>query len=128
MFNTITNNLPVYLDEHDYVTIDSLIAPQTIQQTLQQDFKTLISPAGLALKSMISNDPVGISFIGLKKMQHLQYDENYQLYNNYIVTKDEKHLLIFITPKYPASNTGRNEIFLKGLDNIIQKLTTNRHY
>jgi predicted RND superfamily exporter protein len=124
LFKTINNNLPVYLDENDYSTIDSLITPQTIKQTLEQDFKTLVSPAGLALKNMISNDPVGISFIGLKKMQHLQYDENYQLYNNYIITKDEKHLLIFITPAYASSNTGENEKFLKGLDNIIQNLTT----
>ncbi len=121
MFNTISNNLPVYLDGKDYRIIDSLIQPKTIKQTLQQDFKTLISPAGLALKNMISNDPVGISFIGLKKLQGLQYDDNYQLYNNYILTKDEKHLLIFIMPAYPSSNTGENEKFLRGLDNIIRK-------
>jgi len=60
LFNTINNNLPVYLDEKDYATIDSLIAPQTTRQTLEQDFKTLVSPAGLALKNMISRDPVGI--------------------------------------------------------------------
>ena len=123
LFKTISNNLPVYLDTTDYATIDSLIAPKAIKNTLGQDFKTLVSPAGLALKSMISNDPVGISFIGLKKIQHLQYDENYQLYNNCILTKDNKHLLIFITPAYPSANTGENEIFLKGLDDIIQGLT-----
>ena len=123
LFNSINNNLPVYLDEKDYATIDSLIQPQIIEQTLQQDFKTLVSPAGLALKNMISHDPVGISFIGLKKIQHLQYDENYELYNNYVVTKDQKHLLIFITPKYPSANTGENEKILSGLDNIIQSLT-----
>ncbi|MGN6214714.1 1-acyl-sn-glycerol-3-phosphate acyltransferase [Parafilimonas sp.] len=127
LFNTINNNLPVYLGEKDYRAIDSLIEPNNLQQTLQQDFKTLVSPAGLALKNMISNDPVGISFIGLKKVQHLQYDENYQLYNNYIITKDEKHLLIFITPKYPSANTGENENFLTGLDTIIHKLTSNSH-
>ncbi|MBS1746988.1 MAG: 1-acyl-sn-glycerol-3-phosphate acyltransferase [Bacteroidetes bacterium] len=127
LFNTINNNLPVYLDEDDYSTIDSLIQPAKIRQTLQQDFKTLISPAGLALKNMISHDPIGISFIALKKVQHLQYDENYQLYNNYIVTKDEKHLLIFITPKYTSANTGENEKFLEGLDAIIHDLTTGRY-
>jgi predicted exporter len=121
--STISNNLPVYLDENDYLVIDSLITPQTIKQTLEQDFKTLVSPAGLALKTMISNDPVGISSIGLKKLQHLQYDENYQLYNNYVVTRDEKHLLIFITPAYASSNTGENEKFLKGLDKIVQNIT-----
>ena len=33
---------------------------------------------------MISNDPVGISFLGLKKLQQLQYDENFELYDNYV--------------------------------------------
>lgn len=124
LFENISNNLPVYLDEKDYATIDSLTAPQTIKQTLEQDLKTLVSPAGLALKNMISRDPVGISFIGLKKLQNLQHDDNYQLYNNYIVTKDEKHLLIFITPAYASANTGENEKFLQGLDDIIQNLAT----
>ena len=123
LFQTINDHLPVYLNENDYATIDSLIAPQTVKQTLQQDFKTLVSPAGLALKNMISSDPVGISFIGLKKIQQLQYDENYQLYDNYIVTKNNKHLLIFITPAYPSNNTGKNAVLLNGLDNIIQQLT-----
>ena len=72
---------------------------------------------------MISKDPVGISFLGLKKIQQLQYDENFELYDNYIITKDQKHLVLFITPAYPPNNTGKNALLLKGLDSIIN---TNR--
>jgi poly(A) polymerase Pap1 len=57
---------------------------------------------------MLSKDPVGISFIGLKKIQQLQYDDNFELYDSYIITKDQKHLLIFITPAFPSNNTGKN--------------------
>ncbi|MFM6926724.1 MAG: glycerol acyltransferase, partial [Ferruginibacter sp.] len=119
LFGTVSEHLPVYLNEKDYAAIDSLIKPETVKQTLEQDLRTLTSPAGFALKSMISKDPVGISFLGLKKLQQLQYDENFELYDNYIVTKDRKHLLLFITPKFPPNNTGKNALLLKGLDSLI---------
>src|SRR5579871_5803383 len=56
-------------------------------------------------------------------MQSLQYDENYELYNNYVVTKDHKHLLLFIVPAYPPNNTGENEKLLNGIDTITDSLT-----
>ena len=121
LFGTISDHLPVYLEEKDYKAIDSLITPEAVKQTLEQDLRTLSSPAGIALKSMISKDPVGISFLGIKKVQQLQYDENFELYDNYVVTKDRKHLLLFITPEYPPNNTGKNALLLRGLDSLINK-------
>lgn len=123
LFGTISDHLPVYLNDKDYTSIDSLITPVKVKETLEQNLRTLSSPAGIALKSMISKDPVGISFLGLKKIQQLQYDENFELYDDYIVTKDQKHLVLFITPAYPPNNTGENALMLKGLDSLI---STNR--
>ncbi|MEO6669697.1 MAG: 1-acyl-sn-glycerol-3-phosphate acyltransferase [Ferruginibacter sp.] len=119
LFNTITDRLPIYLSGNDYKTIDSLIEPATIKETLAQNLRTLTSPAAVAFKNIISSDPVGISFIGLKKLQQLQYDENFELYDSYVMTKDHKNLLLFITPKYGPGNTGKNALFLKGIDSII---------
>ena len=119
LFGTISDHLPVYLEEKDYKAIDSLIQPAAVKQTLEQDLRTLTSPAGFALKNMISKDPVGISFLGLKKIQQLQYDDNFELYDGYVMTKDKKNLLFFITPLYPPNNTGKNAILLEGLDSLI---------
>jgi uncharacterized protein len=125
LYGTISDHLPIYLDEKDYNSIDSLITPEKIKQTLEQNFRTLTSPAGIALKQMISNDPVGITFLGLKKIQQLQYDENFELYDSYVVTKDHRNLLLFITPAYPPQNTGKNALLLKGLDKIINDFSKN---
>ncbi|MEO5892549.1 MAG: 1-acyl-sn-glycerol-3-phosphate acyltransferase [Ferruginibacter sp.] len=124
LFGTVNEHLPIYLNDNDYQAIDSLIAPDKLKETLQQDFRTLTSPAGFALKSMISNDPVGISFLGLKKLQQLQYDENFELFDSYIVTKDHRNLVMFIQPAYPPNNTGKNALLLKGLDEVIDSLGT----
>lgn len=119
LFGTISDHLPVYLEDKDYKAIDSLITPAAVKQTLEQDIRTLSSPSGIALKSMISKDPVGISFLGIKKLQQLQYDENFELYDNYVMTKDLKHLIFFVTPAYPPNNTGKNALLLKGIDSLI---------
>lgn len=122
LMSTVTDHLPVFLEKKDYESIDRLLQPAQIKETLEKNIRTLSSPAGLALKSMISNDPVGISFLGLKKLQQLQYDDNFSLYESYVVTKDYKHLMLFITPAYPPDNTGMNAILLAGLDNILDSL------
>ncbi|MBS1609573.1 MAG: MMPL family transporter, partial [Bacteroidetes bacterium] len=122
LFQTIQDHLPVFLAEKDFKSIDTLISPLNLRSTLEQDIQLLSSPTGIALKSVIATDPTGISFIALKKLQQLQYDDNFELYNNYIVTKDNKHLLLFITPVYPASNTGKNILFFNSLDSVINQL------
>ena len=125
LFSTVSDHLPIYLDDKDYRSIDTLITPTKLKETLQQNFRTLTSPAGIALKNIISNDPVGITFLGLKKLQQLQYDENFELYENYVITKDQQHLLIFITPAFAPNNTGKNALLLEELDKIIDELEGN---
>ncbi len=123
LFGSVSEQLPLYLDKKDYAAIDTLIQPAVVAQTLQKNIRTLGSPAGIALKSIIVKDPVGISFLGLKKLQQLQYDENFELYDSYIVTKNQQHLMLFITPAYPPANTGKNQLLIKGLDKTIDSLS-----
>ena len=123
LFETLDQRLPVYLNEKDYKSIDTLLTPGKLKESLQYDLKTLSSPTGFALKKIIVNDPVGISFIALKKLQQLQYDKNFELYDNYVITKDHKNLLLFITPAFPPNNTAKNLVLLHGLDDIFSKLT-----
>jgi len=127
LFGTINQYLPIYLDDRDYKAIDTLIEPSTVRQSLEQNLRTLTSPAGFALKQMISKDPVGIGFLGLKKIRQLQYDENFELYDNYVFTKDQRNLLFFLTPAYPPNNTGKNAVMLKQLDRLIAQFQKERY-
>ena len=122
LFQTIQEHLPVFLSENDYASVDTLTDPEIIKTTLEHDIRLLSSPSGMALKNIIANDPSGISFIALKKLQQLQYDDNFELYDNHIVSKDNRHLLLFVTPAYPAANTGKNILFFQVLDSVIKNL------
>ena len=63
----------------------------------------------MAMKQLIAKDPLGLSYIPLKKLQDVQQDENTTLYNGYIMSNNQKTLTFFIHTTYPASNTKQNE-------------------
>lgn len=107
--------LPVFLDTADYAAIDRLIAPEQVRQTLEDNLHTLGSPAGMVMKRVIARDPVGITWLGMRKYQDFQYDENYELYDGYVMTRDLRHLVLFILPAYPATETIHNEQLVEGL-------------
>lgn len=125
LFDNIHEHLPVFLEPRDYASIDSLITPEGVKATLERNYRTLTSPAGLALKQFIAKDPSGISSPALKKLQLLQYDQQFELYDNHIITRDGRQLILFITPAYPKNNTGKNAEFLDGLDKVIDSLQLN---
>ncbi|WP_295118285.1 trifunctional MMPL family transporter/lysophospholipid acyltransferase/class I SAM-dependent methyltransferase [uncultured Chitinophaga sp.] len=122
LMGTIRSNLPVFLEAQDYGRIDTLLTPAMLKEALANNYNTLISPAGLVLKQMVQQDPVGISWLGVKKLMHLQYDDQFDLYDNFVVTKDYRHLMIFITPANPPGATGKNALFLKELDKSLDSL------
>lgn len=122
IYNTVHDNLPIYLEEKDYKTIDTLIASESIRSKLESDYKVLTSASGLVLKKLIADDPVGISTIALKKLQSLQIEDNYELYDGYILSKDRKNLVIFITPTNSPNETAKNQILIEGIDKTIASL------
>jgi len=112
--------LPLFLDENDYSTIDTLTSNIHIEASLKKAYRQLLSPASLALRQQVLNDPLGIQGIALKKLQALQEGGEYEAWNGYILSRDHRHLLIFITPANPPGETGKNGEFLKKLGHILE--------
>ncbi len=115
-------HLPIFLDSEDYKVFDSLESPDQLKAVLGRDIKMLSSPAGFAMKSIIGKDPLGLSNPAFKKIRQLQYDDNFDLYDGHIVSRDGRYMLLFVNPAFTADNTGKNSQLFKGMDNIIEKL------
>ncbi|HRG53071.1 MAG TPA: 1-acyl-sn-glycerol-3-phosphate acyltransferase [Bacteroidia bacterium] len=121
VYNTFLNNLPIFLEEKDYQTLDHLITPEKLDTTIERNYRTLLSPASMVMKKNLLRDPVGITPYALKRMQNLQFDDNFVLEDGYIFTKDKKHLLFFITPAIKGSDTEKNTALMSSLDSILNK-------
>ncbi len=122
IYNTVYNNLPFYLDSSDYAKVDSLITPQAIADKTVSNYTALTSASGLVMKKLIADDPLGITPLVLKKMQQLQIDEQYELYDGYMLSKDQRSLFLFITPKFSANQTSENENLIEALDSAGRNL------
>lgn len=120
ILEAVQNNLPFLLSEKDYQQIEQKIPADSIQKILETNYRTLGTPGGMALKQLIVKDPLGITYIALKKLNDLKQDENVDLYDGYVVTKDQKQLTFFIHTNFPSSQTDKN-----GLLEPLLNLTKN---
>lgn len=121
-FDFVYANLPLFLDEADYRAIENKINNDSIAKIVEANYKSLISPTGMVSRDFILRDPLGISFIALKKMQRLSIGDGFGLQDGFVVTKDKRHLLLFITPRLPTNETDKNTVFVGLLNEIKAKL------
>jgi len=118
----VYDNLPLFLDESDYALIDKKLNNDSISVQVEKNYKTLISPTGIVAKDFILNDPLGISFMGLKKLQELNSGDDFQLKDGFLLTKDNSKLLLFISPKLAGTETEKSQLFVEKLQEIQQQL------
>ncbi len=119
VFTILSAHLPVFLTDEDYRQLDTLLKPEHLAQRIHENYRQLVSPSGMITKRIYAKDILGISQLALAKVQQLQYDDNYVLYDNAIFTRDKKHLLFFLAPEYPASDTGHNTKLIEALDEVL---------
>lgn len=120
----VYNNLPLFLEDKDYKAIQTKLQKDSIAATVQGNYKSIISPSGFITKDFILQDPLGISFIALKKLQQLNIGDDFTLDNGFVMTKDKKKLLLFITSDISSSETERNTLFAEKLKSIQENLNT----
>lgn len=122
----VYDNLPLFLEKEDYTAIAGKLRKDSISARIESNYKTLISPTGIVSKDVILKDPLGLSFIGLRKLRQLGVSDDFFLKDGFLTSYDEKNVLLFITPKFSSSETDQNS----KLADILYKLQDqlNRKY
>ncbi len=125
VYEVIHRNLPLFLTDEDYSTIDSLCTPAQIAAKTDANYHALTSASGFILKKLISDDPVGITPIALKKLETLPLDEKFQLYDGYMLTDSNTSLMLFIAPSHTANETAQNEKLYEALATFATQSSNN---
>jgi 1-acyl-sn-glycerol-3-phosphate acyltransferase len=112
--------LPLFLEDKDYLYIDSMVNTAELNAHFTKLKNLLLSPAGMVAKINIASDPLYFTPLVLKKFQTLNFDPNYELYNGYIFNNNLQKLTFLIEPIYPAGETGKNKPFINALDQIVK--------
>ena len=120
----VTDNLPLFLDDNDYRRIDSLLQPDSVAAIVDRTYEAITAPQSFITAPMLRQDPLGLTFMGLRKFQRLQAGDGITLSNGYFVNAGGSHLLAFITTATAASETSRNTAFIRILHETIDSLNT----
>jgi hypothetical protein len=124
IYECFYENLPIFMEDSNYQKIAEMVTDSAIALSIQKDYEALISPGGFVMRDFILKDPLSITPIALKKLEGLKLSENFELYNDYIVSGDKRNLLFFIIPKNPATETFENAQLLSMIDDYGEALET----
>jgi 1-acyl-sn-glycerol-3-phosphate acyltransferase len=122
VYDLVYDHLPVFLEEDDYVIIDSMLTQKAIATRLQSNYTTLSNPSGFAMRRFIAADPLAINALALRHLQQLQPDKQYNHYRQHIFTKDLRHLLFFLVPESSGTESAHNAEIVDHLDESIDHL------
>lgn len=120
--NLVYDNLPLFLDANDYVEITGKLSKDSIAKTTAQNYRNLISPTGIITKKTIRKDPLGLSFIALKKLQQLGIGDDFKLKNGFLLDKMEQNILLFLTPTHGSRDTDKNTALAEKLYSLQDQL------
>src|SRR5690606_10792879 len=109
----VSNNLPLFLDTSDYRHIDTLLQPDSVAANVRAAYQTITSPQNFVTAPFIRQDPLGFIFLGLKKFQQLQAEGPLTLEDGYLMSRDRKNLLAFITSSNGTGETAQNAKFIE---------------
>ncbi|WP_411766918.1 MMPL family transporter [Winogradskyella sp. A3E31] len=122
----VYQNLPLFLEPEDYKVIESKLNSDSLKSITESNYKTIISPSGIVSKSFVVKDPLGLSFLGLNHLNQLDSTDGFKLKDGFLMSDDEKHTLLFLTPKYGTDNTNKNLELSKKLYQLQNDL--DQHY
>jgi len=114
----LTENMPYFLTEPDYLRMDTLLTIENIALQMNNNKRMLMSPVGMVMKHNIMADPLHFSAPILSGLRDFQVSDQFQLYNDFIFSKDRKEGVITIESQFSMSETQQNSLLLKLLDKI----------
>ena len=123
LYDFYYSNLPLFLDSSDYKEMSGYLEKETVEKKMAGNYRSLISPASFAIKDYILKDPLSLTPLVLKKFNNLRLEENYRIRQQRIFTKGGDSLIFFVSTSHPSSETGKNAILIKAIEQRIEQVS-----
>ena len=116
-------NIPYFLTEREYSRMDSLLcADSYVAEQLDRDREMLMFPSGGLLSENISRDPLNLFTPVLSKLQGLQQENKFEMYDGYIFTPDMSRAIVMLSSPFGNSETDKNSQLLQLLTSGIEQM------
>lgn len=119
----LQQNIPTFLEESDYNTIDSLISQEQLDQQMTENFMMLCSPSGIAFQDMIIQDPLAFRNIFKDKMSTMQkgLGGNFIVHEHHLFVPDTTVALGFLSPSFKSFDSKASNKLVQMMEDEIIK-------
>jgi predicted RND superfamily exporter protein len=114
-------NAPVFLDQSQYLQLDSLLTRTQIEAQMADNYNTVTSNAGIAYKEIITQDPIGLRNIFISQVGDFGLGGNYLLYNGHIFTSDTTVAMAFLSPNFKTLDSKLSTQFVEILQQAVKE-------
>lgn len=116
-------HVPLFLDSTDYPKMDSLFTKENIDKQMAENYMTLMSPAGMAFRDVIIQDPLAMRNIFIGKLSGIQegLGSNYIVKDKHFFTPDTAIVLAFISPNFQSFNSKESIKLIEMLEDEIEQ-------
>lgn len=116
--------LPFFMDSLDYKWLkENALQESWLDEQMAKNYRSLIAPTGMVTRDFILKDPLHIVIAKTALMKDMQMDDNLEMYDDFLLTRDAKSLMFFIQPQ-DAGKTSDNEVFIDAMEKYINALET----
>lgn len=113
----VTDNMPLYMTDADYMRIDSLLTtPDAVEAQIEGIKAVLSSPAGSIVKQTVAADPVMISGRMLSELSSFGASDAFRLIDDCIFTADCREAVVLIDAAHPVSDTAAGAALTRQID------------
>jgi len=127
-YQIFLSNLPLFLEEKDYLNIDTLFTDQHLNKSLSHQIEALASPLGVITLQSLKHDPAGISSRFLERFQDFQTSSVLDVSDGYLFSKDGRHLIFYLEPSNPVNETGKNSLLIRMIEKEVNALTSQKAF
>ncbi len=119
----IYNNLPLFMEQEDYLRLDSVAAPGAIEGIVKGALSLLLSPAGGGFAPHFGRDPLNMGSRFLSLYDSLRMGMRFRMVNNHIFSHDLSALLYVVTPQSGSGESGKNRELAERLSSLKREFS-----
>jgi len=113
---------PFYFLKNKIPELEKKISPVEMNRQIEESVRLLTAPGGSIFQPVFLNDPLNIMQLLYDDMSGLQLGTNFHYYNGALFSRDNRYLLIALTPKNNLMDTGSVEKFNSSINQIVNDL------
>lgn len=118
----IYDHLPVYIDEDDYVRLDSLLVEDNIRSSVVAASAVIRFPFMNIASDIVRKDPLNIGTPLLTMYMRFNDGSAYGEQDGYIFTPDMSTLLMLIEPSHGMGDTGANDALVAAIESAVTEV------